>query len=338
MSISAASARAIRCGDSNPASACTSTMSTWRGRRRRCSTCIDVDRLEILRGPQGTLYGKNTIAGAIKYVTRDIVGPATLTASVTGGNYGEHDEKLSASTPVIADHVYFGLALADLHHDGYGHVVAQPGADAESLQLHRSGCFEPGRARGASQPHRSMGREFEAQVRRRRPPWINSNASGGERLNNVLWRRSRRPLRHAHRHAGQPGPLLTATAWSATYTQGLSESLDLKLVGAYRDGHGRQFIDFEELDANLFQVPGAYQRSAGLGRRTADLHERHGQGGRRRVLHGQHGLRYLQRRRHSMCSASRALDLYLTVHRRWLRADQEYARSTRIPPGSSPIG
>jgi outer membrane receptor protein involved in Fe transport len=89
---------------------------------------IDVQDLEILRGPQGTLYGKNTIAGAIKYVTRDIDGPATLTASVTGGNYGEHDEKLSFSTPVIDDHVYFGLALADLQHDGYGQVVAQPGA------------------------------------------------------------------------------------------------------------------------------------------------------------------------------------------------------------------
>src|SRR6202030_3259854 len=88
----------------------------------------DVDRLEILRGPQGTLYGKNTIAGAIKYVTRDIVGPATVTASITGGDFGERDEKLSASMPVIADHVYFGVAVADLHHDGYGHVIAQAGA------------------------------------------------------------------------------------------------------------------------------------------------------------------------------------------------------------------
>src|SRR6202042_3757194 len=88
---------------------------------------IDVQDLEILRGPQGTLYGKNTIAGAIKYVTREIDGPATLTASVTGGNYGEHDEKVSFSTPVIEDHVYFGLALADLQRKGYGEVVAQPG-------------------------------------------------------------------------------------------------------------------------------------------------------------------------------------------------------------------
>ena len=79
---------------------------------------VDLDQVEVLRGPQGTLYGKNTIAGAIKYVTRDIDGPATLTASVTGGNYGEHDEKLNFSTPVIDDHVYFGLALAELQHDG----------------------------------------------------------------------------------------------------------------------------------------------------------------------------------------------------------------------------
>src|SRR6202142_4586237 len=93
---------------------------------------IDVQDIEILRGPQGTLYGKNTIAGAIKYVTREVDGPATLPVSATGGNYGEHDEKLSFSTPVIEDHVYFGLALPDLQRKGYGEVVAQPGAPAST--------------------------------------------------------------------------------------------------------------------------------------------------------------------------------------------------------------
>ena len=60
---------------------------------------LDVDRLEVLSGPQGTLYGRNTIAGAIKYVTRDIDGPATLTASATAGNYDERNYKLMGSLP-----------------------------------------------------------------------------------------------------------------------------------------------------------------------------------------------------------------------------------------------
>src|SRR5690606_27860651 len=45
---------------------------------------------------------------------------------------------------------------------------------------------------------------------------------------------------------------------AATYTQSLTDTLDLKIVGAYREGEGRQFIDFDELNANLFQVPAQY--------------------------------------------------------------------------------
>ena len=47
----------------------------------------DLERIEILRGPQGTLYGRNTIGGAVKYVTRKL--PAAMAFEVKGtlGNY-----------------------------------------------------------------------------------------------------------------------------------------------------------------------------------------------------------------------------------------------------------
>src|SRR6202166_1504081 len=223
----------------------------------------DVDRLEILRGPQGTLYGKNTIAGAIKYVTRDIVGSASLTASVTGGDYGERDVKLSASTPVIADHVYFGVAVADLHHDGYGHVVAQPGTTPSAYNHIGEDVSNRDVLAGRANLTILWGQSSKLKIVADTTQ-DDSNASGGERLNNAL-----APPTMSRYDTRTDMPVnqdrYFRNGLAATYTQGLTQGLDLKLVGAYRDGHGRQFIDFEELDANLFQVPAQYSEHQASG-------------------------------------------------------------------------
>jgi hypothetical protein len=82
---------------------------------------------------------------------------------------------------------------------------------------------------------------------------------------------------------------------SATYTRTLTDQLGLKLVGGYIEGRSQQFINFAELDGEPVRGAGLLPRSTVLGRGAAHLQERSGHGGGRRVLHGQHRLRRLQR-------------------------------------------
>ena len=60
---------------------------------------VDLARVEVLRGPQGTLYGRNTIAGAINLVTAKPSGVFGGQASLEVGNYGELAEKISVDLP-----------------------------------------------------------------------------------------------------------------------------------------------------------------------------------------------------------------------------------------------
>src|SRR5688572_12667147 len=79
----------------------------------------DVERIEILRGPQGTLYGRNTIGGAVKYVTRRLPDDLEFKLRLTYGTYDQADAVASFSAP-IKDLIKVGASLARLSRGGFG--------------------------------------------------------------------------------------------------------------------------------------------------------------------------------------------------------------------------
>ena len=80
----------------------------------------EVERIEVLRGPQGTLYGRNTIGGAIKYVTKRLSDDPTATLRGSYGSYNQADGIISGSVPLFDGKVKIGGAIARLSRDGFG--------------------------------------------------------------------------------------------------------------------------------------------------------------------------------------------------------------------------
>jgi iron complex outermembrane receptor protein len=79
---------------------------------------LDIERIEVLRGPQGTLYGKNTIGGALKVVTRKPGNDFRANFSADYGSYNQFDFKASASGPVT-DTLAAGFAVLRSSRDGF---------------------------------------------------------------------------------------------------------------------------------------------------------------------------------------------------------------------------
>ena len=86
---------------------------------------IDVDHIEVLKGPQGTLFGRNTIGGAISIVTRTPGDVFLVQGQATGGSFGRRDVALTADIP-LAQHVLSSITFSTEYQDGYQKRIPYP--------------------------------------------------------------------------------------------------------------------------------------------------------------------------------------------------------------------
>jgi iron complex outermembrane receptor protein len=84
---------------------------------------IDLNRVEVLRGPQGVLGGKNDIGGAIKLFTQKPTGDNSGYFEGTYGSFNEIYLKGAADLTIIPDHLFLRASGMAKHQDGYVNVV-----------------------------------------------------------------------------------------------------------------------------------------------------------------------------------------------------------------------
>jgi iron complex outermembrane receptor protein len=87
---------------------------------------FDVQQVEVLRGPQGTLYGRNATGGAIRYVTVKPTGKERLDVDARLGDFGRQDFRINYGTRV-ADKLDLTLSAMSKSRDGYMTDVSNGG-------------------------------------------------------------------------------------------------------------------------------------------------------------------------------------------------------------------
>jgi iron complex outermembrane recepter protein len=87
---------------------------------------LDVDRVEILKGPQGTLFGANTEGGAISIITHTPGEEETFTGQMTTGSLNRRDFGFTADLPIIKDTLLSSITVSSQDRDGYQKVIPYP--------------------------------------------------------------------------------------------------------------------------------------------------------------------------------------------------------------------
>ena len=83
------------------------------------SELLDIERIEVLRGPQGTLYGRNAMGGVVNIITKEPENEVGGFAEVSTGNYGLQRYSAAIRVPLLKDKLYAGVAGLFRSQDGF---------------------------------------------------------------------------------------------------------------------------------------------------------------------------------------------------------------------------
>lgn len=202
---------------------------------------FDIERIEILRGPQGTLYGRNTIGGALKYVTKRI--DADEPEGHIRGSYGSYNQRDVIASAELPFSETFGVsaAVARYLRDGYG-TNQNTGND------HYNKDVTAARVSAEWTPTDSLFFRLAGDIVQ-----DNSNARHGHRELAPI------PDDAYDTQAGAGDRnRVEARGVSLTGEWNANDWLTLKSVTAYRDGRTRGNIDFDNLAFPFLDIPAAY--------------------------------------------------------------------------------
>ncbi|MEM7542470.1 MAG: TonB-dependent receptor [Pseudomonadota bacterium] len=92
---------------------------------------LDVERIEILRGPQGTLFGRNATAGAVNITSAKPADEFQARLDVEGSSFNAHLLRGSVNVPIISDHIALRLSAYDERSDGFIRNVGPAGGRSD---------------------------------------------------------------------------------------------------------------------------------------------------------------------------------------------------------------
>ncbi|MCU0808406.1 MAG: TonB-dependent receptor [Candidatus Contendobacter sp.] len=208
---------------------------------------FDVNRVEVLRGPQGTLYGRNTIGGAIKYVTNRLGNDFDFYVRGAYGSYNQVDLVGQVTVPVT-DTLAVGGAIAWYNRDGFGTNLTT-GAEhynKDVLAFRGSAEWTPN------------DRVFVRVAGDRTAD--NSNPRHGHREIGFANLPVFAPLESKYDTRAGIGDDNQVVTWGVSLTGefNLSDTLTLKSITAYRQGRTDTLIDFDNTPGPVLDVPAVY--------------------------------------------------------------------------------